>query len=110
MSAPATSVPCCLFTAVEHSPTRTPGGPQGSVVLPREPSGDPQDSVVLPRLHQGWSVWPVGHGRMDRLFSPRSDAKESSASFGILGVTTRRSLLPCLNVMPRGDTWTHLFP
>ena len=83
MTAPATSVRCCPFTSAECSPPRTPGGPQGSVVLPR----DPPDSVVLPRLHQGWSVWPAGCGRMDSLLSPRSDANKSSASFGIPGVT-----------------------
>ena len=37
MTAPATSVRCCPFTSAECSPPRTPGGPQGSVVLPRDP-------------------------------------------------------------------------
>lgn len=127
MTAPATSVCCCPLTSAECRPPGQCGPPQGppsdlqgSVILPRDPHAPPPGqygplqgppgSVVPPRLHQGWSVWPVGCGRMDGLLSPRSDANKSSASFGIPGVTAPRSLLPCLKAMLRGDTLTHLFP
>lgn len=126
-TAHATSVCCCPLTSAECKPPGQcgppqgpPGDLQGSVILPRDPRATPSGqygplqgppgSVVPPRLHQGWSVWPVGCGRMDGLLSPRSDANKSSASFGIPGVNAPRSLLPCLKAMLRGDTLTHLFP